>query len=116
MPPKTPPDPLPARPLATALGGDHNGLPGPHFARLRLHPPGPGCTDWVLAVAVGDGQSSVYLLSRSALRTFLVKVQDTRVGEGGQVEITVGQLKLTVAREQWPRVQDYFAMFEEVLQ
>lgn len=107
-----PPDPLPTRPLDVTPRDDATGPEGPKYARLRLTPPGPGFKGWVLSVTVGEEQG-VFMLAPAPLRDFLAKVAATKPGDDGKVELTVGRLVVTVGREQWPRVQDYFSMFHQ---
>lgn len=91
-------------------------IPPPMIARLKLTRPDRLRPDyWLLTARVGADppDSTEYHMTTAGLRSFLDQVSGAIPGEDDWVQLMIGGLRLTFAREQWPRIQDYFSLFED---
>jgi len=98
---------LPALPLV---------IPPPTVARLKLTRPDRERPDyWLLTAEVGAAppDRTEYHMTTIGLRSFLGQVAGAIPDESDRVQLMIGGLRLTFAREQWPRIQDYFSLFED---
>lgn len=80
---------------------------------FRLNKLSAAGDEWVLVVGHPFHEERV-ALNTEDVRRLISDAHARNPGPGEAVEVSVGNLRLTLDRGQWTRIQDYLSMFGEV--